>query len=52
MQATAALLGIREENKEVLSWCKEKKVIYYYEGKYIPLATANPIVFKEIKDGK
>ncbi len=52
MQATAALFGITEDNKEVLSWCKEKKVIYYYEGKYIPLATANPIIFKEIKDGK
>ncbi|OOM82028.1 radical SAM superfamily protein [Clostridium puniceum] len=52
MQATAALFGITEDNKEIFSWCKEKKVIYYYEGKYIPLATANPIIFKELKDGK
>lgn len=49
-QAKVSLFGITGTNEDSISWGKEKKVIYYYEGKYIPLATAHPAVFKELNN--
>lgn len=48
-QARIALFGIKQDTRDNILWGKEKKVICYYEGKYIPLATAHPIIFKELK---
>lgn len=49
-EAKVALFGATEDNKDQFNWGKSKKVIYYYEGKYLPLATANPKIFEELEN--
>lgn len=49
-QARVSLFGIENNGEECLDWGMNKKVICYYEGKYLPLATANPIIFKELNN--
>lgn len=49
-QAQVSLFGVTESTMDILTWGKEKKVIYYYEGNYIPLATAHPTIFKELEN--
>ena len=49
-QAKISLFGLTDRNKDSISWGTGKKVICYYEGKYIPLATAHPAIFKELSN--
>lgn len=49
-QAQVALFGVAQAHKDNIQWGEEKKVIYYYEDKYIPLATAHPAVYEELKN--
>lgn len=49
-QAIVALYGQTQADADTLLWGEEKKVIYCYEGKYIPLATANPKIFEELEN--
>ncbi len=49
-QAKMALFGLLSNEIDELNWGIEKKVIFCYENKYIPLATANPRVFEELEN--
>ncbi|WP_139233778.1 hypothetical protein [Butyrivibrio sp. M55] len=49
-QAKMALFGLLSNEIDELNWGMEKKVVYCYENKYIPLATANPRVFEELNN--
>lgn len=50
-QAKIALFGVDEETEpENIAWGVEKKVLYFLEGKYVPLATAHPRIFKELSN--
>lgn len=48
-QAKVALFGVTKAlNSEDLDWGLKKKVLYLYEGKYLPLATSHPQIFDEL----
>lgn len=49
-QAKMALFGLLSNEIDELNWGMEKKVVFCYENKYIPLATANPRVFEELNN--
>ena len=50
-QAKVALFGLDNADDKDRTWGVEKKVVCYYEGEYMPLATTSPDIFKELKHG-
>lgn len=48
-QAKVALFGVTKAlNSKDVDWGLKKKVLYLYEGKYLPLATSHPQIFDEL----
>ena len=48
-QAKVALFGFDNADNKDRTWGTAKKVVYYYEGEYLPLATTIPEIYNELK---
>lgn len=50
-QARISLFGPAIDEQDNIDWGLRSKVLFFYEGEYMPLATAHPVIFNELKYG-